>query len=137
MFAAATLTPKHKIFIVHVAFPSFVVSFSSTLLNTNIYPFRKSQIVDLIAKKAFTKILTKYTDFANVFSPDLAFKLFKHTRINNHVIKLVNNQQPLYGPIYSLKLVELETLKAYIETNLANGFIRPFKSPVGAPIFFD
>ena len=33
--------------------------------------------------------------------------------------------------------MELETLKTYIETNLANGFIRPSKSPVGAPILFD
>ena len=33
--------------------------------------------------------------------------------------------------------MELETLKAYIETNLANEFTRPSKSPVRAPILFD
>ncbi len=33
--------------------------------------------------------------------------------------------------------MELEILKAYIEINLANGFIRPSKLPAGAPIFFD
>ena len=33
--------------------------------------------------------------------------------------------------------MELETLKAYIETNLANGFIRPSKLPAGAPILFN
>ena len=33
--------------------------------------------------------------------------------------------------------MELETLKAYIETNLANGFIKPSKSLAGAPILFD
>ena len=33
--------------------------------------------------------------------------------------------------------MELETLKTYIKTNLANGFIRPFKSPAGAPILFN
>ena len=32
--------------------------------------------------------------------------------------------------------MELETLKTYIETNLANRFIRPSKSPAGAPILF-
>ena len=31
----------------------------------------------------------------------------------------------------------METLKTYIKTNLANGFIRPSKSPAGAPILFD
>ena len=34
-------------------------------------------------------------------------------------------------------MVELETLKAHIETNLANGFIRPSQSLVSAPILFD
>ena len=33
--------------------------------------------------------------------------------------------------------MELEILKAYIENNLANSFIRPFKSPIGALILFD
>ena len=33
--------------------------------------------------------------------------------------------------------MELETLKAYIENNLANSFIRPSKSAIGAPILFD
>ena len=64
-------------------------------------------------------------------------KLPKHTEINDHAIELVDGQQPSYGPIYSLGPVELETLKAYIETNLANGFMRPSKSPAGAPILFD
>ncbi len=49
----------------------------------------------------------------------------------------MDNQQPPYGPIYSLSLVELEILKTYIKNNLANGFIKPSKSPVGAPILFD
>ena len=33
--------------------------------------------------------------------------------------------------------MELEILKIYIKTNIANGFIKPSKSLVGAPIFFD
>ena len=33
--------------------------------------------------------------------------------------------------------MKLETLKAYIEKNLANSFIRPSKSSAGAPILFD
>ena len=82
-------------------------------------------------------VSAEYIYFADVFSPDLASEFPEHTEINNHAIELVDSQQPLYGPIYSLGPVELETLKAYIETNLANGFIRPSKSPAGAPILFD
>ena len=55
-------------------------------------------------------------------------ELPKLTGINNHVIDLIESQQTLYGPTYSLGPVELKTLKTYVETNLASGFIRSFKS---------
>ncbi len=64
-------------------------------------------------------------------------ELPKNTGINEHVIELVEVKQLPYGPIYSLGPVELETLKAYIETHLKTGFIRPSKSSAGAPILFD
>ncbi len=57
--------------------------------------------------------------------------------MNDHAIKLEEGKQLPYGPIYSPGSVELETLKTYIESNLNNGFIRPFMSPAGAPILFD
>ena len=43
--------------------------------------------------------------------------------MNDHAIKLKEDKQPLFSPIYSLKPVELETLKIYIKINLANDFI--------------
>ncbi len=57
--------------------------------------------------------------------------------INNHTIDLIDDWKLLYGFIYSLSLVELETFKTYIKNNLANDFIRPSKFPAGAPILFD
>ena len=48
-------------------------------------------------------------DFADVFSPDLASELPEHTEINDYAIKLVDT----------------------------NGFIKPSKLPIGAPILFD
>ncbi len=59
------------------------------------------------------------------------------TGINEHAIELIDGKQPPYGPIYALSPVELETLKAYIETHLLTGFIRPSKSPASAPILSD
>ena len=91
----------------------------------------------MIAEKVFTKALAKYSDFTDVFSPDLVSELPEHIGINNYAIELLDGQQPLYGPIYNLETVELETLKAFIETNLANGFIKPSKYPDNAPILFD
>ncbi len=64
-------------------------------------------------------------------------ELLKNTGINEYVIKLIDGKQPLYGSIYALSPVELETLKTYIKTYLKTGFIRPFKSPAGALIFFN
>ena len=91
----------------------------------------------MIAKKAFTKVFAEYLDFADVFSLDLASKLLKQTRINNHAIKLVDGQQLPYKPIYSLGPIELEILKVCIKINLVNGFIRLSKSPANIPILFD
>lgn len=88
------------------------------------------------ADKASTKVPSKYTDFADVFSLKLVVELPKH-EINNHAIKLVNDCQLSYGPIYCLGLMNLEMFKTYIKNNLANCFIRSSKSPFGAPIFFD
>ena len=64
-------------------------------------------------------------------------ELPENTGINEHVIKLVEVTKSPYSPIYNLGLVELETLKAYIEIHLMTGFFRPSKSPISAPIFFD
>ena len=64
-------------------------------------------------------------------------ELPKNTDIIEHAIKLQNSTLPPYGPIYSLKPMELETLKTYIETYLKTGFIQPSKSPAGTPILFD
>ena len=86
-----------------------------------IYLAQKAQIALLLAEKV--TVLTKYSDFANVFSKELAKVLPKRTGISEDAIELENGKQPPYGPIYSLGPVELETLKTYIKINLANGFI--------------
>ena len=136
-FAAKVLNLESETFIVHVASLSSDASPNSFLLELEVHPSRRPQISGLIAKEVPTKISTKYLNFADIFSPDLASKLFKQTKINDHAIKLIDGQQPPYGSIYSLGPVELETLKTYIEINLANGFIKPFKSSAGLFILFD
>ncbi len=98
---------------------------------------RRAQIAHLKADEAPTEVLSEYADFTDVFSTKLAAELLEHIEINDHAIELVDDRQPPYGPIYSLGPMELEILKAYIENNLASGFIRPSKSPAGAPILFD
>lgn len=79
-----------------------------------------AQIPLLVAKKL--TILVKYLDYLDIFSKKLAVKLPKRFIINKHLIDLKLEKQPLYGSIYSLESIELETLKTHIKTNLANGF---------------
>lgn len=88
----------------------------------------------LLAKKV--SIPKDYADFSNVFSKKSIAVLLDCLDINVHAMDLEPGKQTPYKPIYSLGLVELETLKTSIEGNLANGFIQPSKSPAGAPILF-
>ena len=114
-------------------FKTFVVYVAS--LNLGIYIDREAQIAFLLIKEI--KILEEYSDFTNVFSEEKAFVLLERIELNKHTINLDNCKQPPYRPIYSLSLLELETLKTYIETHLKTGFIWSSKFPTGALILFD
>ena len=122
-----------------------VAALKAPLAKMPIYPSRAAQvdggeaiqIAALNQKEAPTEVPAKYSDFSNVFSAKEALILPEQTEFNEHAIKLEEGKQPPYGPIYSLRPVELETLKTYIENHLKTGFIQPFKSLAGAPILFD
>ena len=64
-------------------------------------------------------------------------ELLKYIEINNHAIKLEKGNQSFFSPIYSLKLIKLETLKTYTKIKVVNRFIQSFKSSTGAIIIFD
>ena len=49
-------------------------------------------------------------------------KLSKLTSINNQAINMIESKQIPYSLIYSLKVVELKTLKTYIKIRLMNLF---------------
>ena len=89
-FVAAALDPESEIFVVHVASLSSNASPGSSLLELDVYLSDKPQVSGLIAEEAPTKIPAEYSDFADVFSPDLVSELPKHTGINNHAIEQVD-----------------------------------------------
>ena len=97
----------------------------------------KAQFGALLFDEASTEVPAEYSNYSNIFLAENAAELPKNPGMNEHAIELEKGKQPSFGPIYSLGPIELETLKNYIKTNLANGFIGPSKSPAGAPIFFD
>lgn len=51
----------------------------------------------------------------------------KYTKVYIYGINLKKSKQLPYRPIYSLRLVQLKTLKTYLKINLANNFINLFK----------
>ena len=98
---------------------------------------RQVHVKALLFDKASTAVPAEYSDYSNIFSGENAAELLENTEMNEHVMELEKSKQQLFRPIYNLRPVELETLKTYIETNLAISFIRLFKSLVGALILFD
>lgn len=61
----------------------------------------------------------------------------ENSRISKYAIKLKEDKQPPFEPIYNLGLIDLKMLKTYIKTNLANDFIYPSKLPTETLILFN
>ena len=101
------------------------------------HPLRAAPIAALKQNDAPTKILPKYINNADVFSFNLVMELPKNIGIKKHAVELQESKQPSYKPIYSLRPIELEILKTYIETYLKTRFIQFSKSPTDTPNFFD
>ena len=84
---------------------------------------KQTQAGTLIFDQNLTIVSMEYSDYSKIFLAENATKLLKYTGINAHAIELEKDMQLLFGLIYSLELVELKTLKSYININVVNGFI--------------
>jgi len=76
-----------------------------------------------------------YKDFIEVFNEKNCNILPPHREYDCE-IKLKDNSNLFYGPIYPLTEAERDELKKYIKENLEKGFIRKSTSPAGAPVLF-
>lgn len=74
------------------------------------------KFVLLVVEKVI--ILAQYSDFVDVILTKVAIELSERSDINKDFINLEPDKQPFYDPIYYLKSVKLEILKAYIKINL-------------------
>ena len=131
-FVIAALDADSETFVVHVAIREREEMAMNPDRKAQIEAQSGAQVGALLFDEAPTEVPAEYSDYSDVFSAENAAELPENTGMNEHAIELEEGKQPPFGPIYSLGLVELETLKTYIETNLANGFIRPSMSPAGA-----
>ena len=76
-----------------------------------------------------------YHDYLDVFSEERANTLPPHREYDMH-IQLEQGKKPPWGKLYGHSAVELAAMDTYLKTNLANGFIRPSRSPAAAPVMF-
>jgi hypothetical protein len=114
--------------------PSSIANLSSTSNLATAGFFDDDEDPDDI-KDILRLVPSEYHDFVNVFSKSRADKLPPH-RPYDHAIELEGDSLPRTGPIYSTSSKESEILKSNIDELLSKGFIRPSKSPVGAPVVF-
>ena len=98
---------------------------------------KQAHVRALLFDKTSTKVLAEYSNYNDIFLLENTAEFPENIGINKHAIKLKKNKQSSFGPIYSLEPIELETLKTYIKTNLANGFIWSSKFFAGVSIFFN
>jgi Reverse transcriptase (RNA-dependent DNA polymerase). len=77
----------------------------------------------------------EFQDFEDVFSEEEAGILPENGE-HDHAIDLLPGTQPPHKPLYPLSERELQVLREYIESALEKGWIKPSKSPAGAPILF-
>ena len=75
-----------------------------------------------------------YDEYKDIFA-DMPKQLPPH-REHDHAIELIPGSQPPSKSPYRLSLTELDELRKQLDTLLESGFIRPSKSPFGAPILF-
>jgi hypothetical protein len=75
----------------------------------------------------------KYKDFSEVFDPDKASEL---PDLGGIKYSIDTDSTVPYRPLYNLSETQLEVLHLYLQDTLRKHWIRPSKSPVGAPILF-
>jgi transposase InsO family protein len=77
----------------------------------------------------------EYREFQDVFTPPPDGELPEHGPFD-HEIKIKDDQEPKFMPIYPLSQKESATLEEYIKDNLKKGNIQHSKSSAGYPILF-
>jgi hypothetical protein len=95
--------------------------------------FEYEEIVQMLNRKRFVakaiieienehKLFKKYQDFANVFDKMNVDKLSEHDS-QNYAIETIENKLFSFESIYNLSIIELKTLREYLDEHLKKKFI--------------
>jgi hypothetical protein len=96
------------------------------------------QVLDECEPKEATKVVSLHKCIKQVLEefPDVMPEELPPRRQVNHVIKVMPGVAPPAKAPYRMNHEELKELKVQFENLLAKGYIKPSKSPYGAPVFF-
>jgi len=91
-----------------------------------------SSVPKMVDNPAMQELLSRYQD---VFPDDLPKDLPPSRNVDHH-IEVLPGSTPPTRPTYQLSLTEMDELRRQLDDLLERGFIRPSKSPYGAPVLF-
>jgi hypothetical protein len=108
--------------------------------------FEYEEIVQMLNRKRFVtraiikienehKLSEKYQDFADVFDKTNVDKLSEHDS-QNHAIETIENKSFSFESIYNLSIIELKTLREYLDEHLKKRFITSSHSSTRVSILF-
>ncbi|QRW10290.1 Retrotransposable element Tf2 protein [Ceratobasidium sp. AG-Ba] len=88
------------------------------------------------AGKDLPAIPEEFMEFIDVFSEELFKKLPEHRSFDCSIDFVEGSDLPKPAKVYPLSPIESRTIKEFIDQELADGKIRPSKSPIASPCFF-
>ncbi|QRV73872.1 Retrotransposable element Tf2 protein [Ceratobasidium sp. AG-Ba] len=88
------------------------------------------------AGKDLPTIPEEFMEFTDVFSEELFKKLPEHRSFDCNIDFVEGSDLPKPAKVYPLSPIESRTIKEFIDQELADGKIRPSKSPIASPCFF-
>ncbi|QRV81327.1 Transposon Tf2-1 polyprotein [Ceratobasidium sp. AG-Ba] len=88
------------------------------------------------AGKDLPAIPEEFMEFIDVFSEELFKKLPEHRSFDCNIDFVEGSGLPKPAKVYPLSPIESRTIKEFIDQELADGKIRPSKSPIASPCFF-
>ncbi|QRV98260.1 Retrotransposable element Tf2 protein [Ceratobasidium sp. AG-Ba] len=98
--------------------------------------FWKEKPITAKAGKELPVIPEEFLEFLDVFSEELFKKLPEHRPFDCNIDFKEDAELPKPAKVYPLSPIESRTIKEFIDQELADGKIRPSKSPIASPCFF-
>ncbi|QRV88083.1 Retrotransposable element Tf2 protein [Ceratobasidium sp. AG-Ba] len=96
----------------------------------------KEKPITAKAGKELPIIPEEFLEFLDVFSEELFKKLPEHRPFDCNIDFKEDAELPKPAKVYPLSPIESHTIKEFIDQELADGKIRPSKSPIASPCFF-